>query len=185
MTAPAAGLPSVPSFHRLRKHTTVEHVLPLLFERLQASIEAPIPLDAKLQICVPEIRALPVVWLLKRVCHYPRRGFADAPETGLLNVDADGRTGVLLWSYFLEQGAIRPVENGFDIDAPLLARASERLLDEWIEIEGRIEEGVEPYAAASARFTARYGSVADTGGWIIPEELRRCYARVLPVPARI
>lgn len=122
-----------------------------------------------------EADALSVVWLLKRVCGYPRRGFGDDPVHGRLMTDADSRTGVLLWNFFRAEGVIRPDGDAWRLDRSALPAASSRLLDEWLDVESHIGEGVERYRAELARFADRFGTATPDGSWEIPEPLRRAF----------
>ncbi|HYG11766.1 MAG TPA: hypothetical protein VD835_17600 [Pyrinomonadaceae bacterium] len=123
-----------------------------------------------------EAEALPVLWLLKRICHYIRRGFLLDAQHGNLMEDADARIGVLLWQYFTTHGAIVREDNHFYLNHALFPATIEKLLDDWLEVEGEVPGGVESYAGAICEFDARYRSVdPSTGKWEIPADLRHVF----------
>ena len=121
-----------------------------------------------------EAEALPILWLLKRLCHYTQRGIAKDVHYGNLMEDGDARTGVLLWQYFLKHKVIVPVGRHFQLDHDRFPPVIERLLDDWLAVEAEIPGGVEAYSRALSDFYLKYRSSDPmTGKWAIPVGLRR------------
>ncbi|HKS30090.1 MAG TPA: hypothetical protein VJS44_19865 [Pyrinomonadaceae bacterium] len=120
-----------------------------------------------------EIEALPILWLLKRVCHYTRRGIEHDSVYGNLMEDGDARTGVLFWQYFSKHGVFAREGDHFHLNRAQFASTVEGLLDDWLAVETTIPFGVEGYARALSDFYLKYRSSDDvTGRWIIPADLR-------------
>lgn len=130
------------------------------------------------QILTPEeAEALPLLWLMKRVCHYSRRGIEEDPLHGTLMKDGDARTGVLFWQYFLQHGVIVRQGDHFLLDRELFPAGVERLLDEWLAVESKLPGGVESYIRALSDFYLKYrSSDQESGKWAIPYDLRHTAA---------
>jgi len=121
-----------------------------------------------------ETKALPILWLMKRICHYAQRGSSKDALHGDLMEDGDARLGILFWQYFLHHGVIARDGNHFRLDHDLLTVTVERLLDDWLAIEAELPGGVEPYSRALSDFYLKYRSSDRlTGRWEIPVDLRR------------
>jgi hypothetical protein len=118
-----------------------------------------------------EIDALPLLWLVKRLCHYPRRGAHENFLEGKLLVDADARTGVLWWNFLKSEGVLSPRADHVDVDLDALPSAFEHALDAWLEVEAQVARGASAYGAALERFTTRYGT-CEADEWRIPASLR-------------
>lgn len=121
-----------------------------------------------------EAEALPILWLLKRLCHYTQREVDKDLHYGNLMEDGDARTGVVLWQYLLTHKVIVPVGGHFQLDHDLLPAVIEGLLDDWLAVEAEIPGGVEAYSRALSDFYLKYRSSDPiTGKWEIPVGLRR------------
>lgn len=121
-----------------------------------------------------EAEALPLLWLMKRICHYTRRGISADAIHGNLMEDGDGRTGVLFWQYFLQHGVFARDGSHFRLNRELFPATVEKLLDDWLAVEAELPGGVESYASALSGFYLKYRSSNSlTGKWEIPIDLRR------------
>jgi len=118
-----------------------------------------------------EYEALPLAWLIKRICHYPLRAAGPNCAPDAIVMDPDARMAICLWNFCSAHGLIEREGAAFHIREDRFAPVFEVLLDEWLAVEQTIARGAEAYAGALSSFYARFGSIDPTGRWTLPGEL--------------
>ncbi|HXC44490.1 MAG TPA: hypothetical protein VNY51_13330 [Candidatus Dormibacteraeota bacterium] len=112
-----------------------------------------------------ELNAIPVINAMKNLTYYAKKAASDH----------DARCAWVMFGYFRKSGLIRRLNNRhgelfFDID--LLPKVSNQLLDDLLDVEYSIGQGVAAYESACRQFNERFGYENPLNReWEIPDEL--------------
>ena len=121
-----------------------------------------------------ELYAMPRIWMLKRMVGYTRRGYETDPVYGLQPSNFDARTGTMFYNAARRSELLTPGRNRYEflLDDTRFLQSVNAWLEEWINVEHSIPDGLPAYDKALKGLYKKYGNETLPGMHVIPLELR-------------